>query len=157
MGRFEEAVTSENGALELDPLSLYITADLGRVYFYARRYDESLRQYRRAIEMDPTFGAFYAEMSDLYAQMGMWDEYMSAWDRSAGGASAEKDLVARKGAKAFLRIIAETTEKKRRNAWFNYYRLATIYSQLGESDQAFELLHKAREARDHQMAQLKVT
>ena len=55
LGRFDEAIAELKRALELDPLSLIINADLGTTLMFARRYDESAEQYRRTLEMDPNF------------------------------------------------------------------------------------------------------
>ncbi|MBV9619247.1 MAG: hypothetical protein JO201_08540, partial [Verrucomicrobia bacterium] len=61
LGRFEEAVAEGKRAIELDPLSPIINADLGTTYYYAARFDESARQLRKTIEIDPTF--FYAHFN----------------------------------------------------------------------------------------------
>ena len=55
LGRFDQAIAEEKRALELDPLSLIINADLGWVYFNARRYDEAEAQVRKTLEMDANF------------------------------------------------------------------------------------------------------
>src|ERR1700730_14340904 len=44
LGQFEEAIAEGRRAVELDPLSIVINADLGATFYYARRYDESVRQ-----------------------------------------------------------------------------------------------------------------
>ena len=41
MGRFEEAISEAEQALELDPLSLIINATAGCVYFIARQYKKA--------------------------------------------------------------------------------------------------------------------
>ena len=46
-GRFDEAISEVKRALELDPLSLIINSDLGRTYYFARRYDEAVEQLRK--------------------------------------------------------------------------------------------------------------
>ena len=45
-------------AVELDPLSLIINADLGQNFMLARRYDEAIEQLRKTLAMDPRF--YYA-------------------------------------------------------------------------------------------------
>src|SRR5205814_643570 len=59
MGRFEEAIGEIKRALEIDPLSLIINADLGTNYIFARQYDKAIEQLRKTLEMDPTF--YYAQ------------------------------------------------------------------------------------------------
>src|SRR3989440_1186711 len=52
-GEFDRAITEGKRAVELDPLSMIDNADLGQIYFYARRYDEAISQVGKAIEIDP--------------------------------------------------------------------------------------------------------
>ena len=50
MTRHEEALAEIHRALELDPLSVPITASVGTVLLQARRYDAALEQVRKALE-----------------------------------------------------------------------------------------------------------
>ena len=61
LGRVDEAIAEGKRAVELDPLSLVINADLGMNYYYARRYDEAISQLRKTLEMDP--GYYYAHVN----------------------------------------------------------------------------------------------
>ena len=55
VGEFDKAIAEEKRALELDPVSPIINADLGSVYTLARRYDEAIAQLRDTVEMNPQF------------------------------------------------------------------------------------------------------
>jgi len=55
MGRFDEAFAESERARQIDPLSLIIAADRGVILYYARRYDESIKQFNIVREMEPTF------------------------------------------------------------------------------------------------------
>src|SRR5205814_182146 len=57
-GRFDEAIAEGKRAVELDPLSPVINADLGITLYLARRYDDAIEQLRKTLAIDPTF--FYA-------------------------------------------------------------------------------------------------
>src|SRR5438128_9221557 len=61
LGRCEEASAQGKRAVELDPLSPVINADLGATFYYAHRFDEYARQLRKTLEIDPTF--FYAHFN----------------------------------------------------------------------------------------------
>src|SRR5438046_5291223 len=61
LGRFEEAIAQGKRAVELDPLSPVINTDFGTIFYYAHRYEESARQLRKTLEIDPTF--FYAHFN----------------------------------------------------------------------------------------------
>jgi len=54
-GRFDEALAESERARELDPLSLIIAADNGVILYYARRYDDSIKQFQAVEEMEPHF------------------------------------------------------------------------------------------------------
>jgi tetratricopeptide (TPR) repeat protein len=58
LGRSDDAVAEAKRALELDPLSIIINADLGNTLFSAHRYDEAIEQLRKTVEMEPDF--YYA-------------------------------------------------------------------------------------------------
>jgi len=70
IGRFDDAIVEGKRAVELDPLSLVINADLGANYYYARRYDEAIAQMRKTLEMDP--GYYFA-----YITLGAGNERRS--------------------------------------------------------------------------------
>src|SRR5438128_7468277 len=55
LGQFDRAITEGKRAVELDPLSLINNADLGWLYFNARRYNEAEAQARKTLEMDSHF------------------------------------------------------------------------------------------------------
>src|SRR5262249_56305177 len=56
LGRFDEAISENQRAVELDPLSLIINADLGGTLMMARRYDQAIAQLQRTLALDERFG-----------------------------------------------------------------------------------------------------
>ncbi|ANM29231.1 hypothetical protein ABI59_05950 [Acidobacteria bacterium Mor1] len=70
LGAHDEAVREIGIARELDPLSPVINLDSAWVYFYARRYEEAIREAQRALELQPdTFAAHYC-LQDAYSRLG---------------------------------------------------------------------------------------
>jgi tetratricopeptide (TPR) repeat protein len=55
MGRYEEALTQEEHALELDPLSLDLNLGLGRIYYLSGDYENAIETIQRIIELEPLF------------------------------------------------------------------------------------------------------
>src|SRR6516165_10414032 len=55
LGRFDEAIAEGKRAIELDPLSPIINADMDFTLTFARRYEEAIAQLRKTLEIDPTF------------------------------------------------------------------------------------------------------
>ncbi|MFL6589881.1 MAG: tetratricopeptide repeat protein [Chthoniobacterales bacterium] len=55
LGRFDEAIKEGQRAIELDPLSLIINADLGSTFMIGRRYDEAIAQLHKTLVLDSNF------------------------------------------------------------------------------------------------------
>jgi eukaryotic-like serine/threonine-protein kinase len=159
MARFEEAIASEKRAFERDPLSVYVNADLARVYFYARRYDEALAQYQKTIEMNPNFLGFYSELAQLYEEKDMFDEFMSAVNPGHPNTTYTKLVEQMSGKKEFEGLWKQIwleSSKVSPVDWTAHYHLARTAGRLNKKDQAFEQLNRAFEVRDHLMTQIKV-
>jgi tetratricopeptide (TPR) repeat protein len=68
MGRIDEAVAQSKRAQELDPLSPGISRRLGLTLFHARRYDEAIPQFLRALDLNPGYAMAYEDLGDAYEQ-----------------------------------------------------------------------------------------
>src|SRR5260370_12773718 len=92
MGRFDEGLAELKKAQELDPLSLVISTNLGRVLYFAHRYDEAIQQHRRTLDMDPNFSKAHADLGWAYEQKGMHAEAVAGWlkARTLSGESEER-------------------------------------------------------------------
>src|SRR5262249_25428606 len=55
IGRTEDAIAEIQKAQALDPLSLIINTDHGEFYYFARRPDRAIEQFRRALDLDAGF------------------------------------------------------------------------------------------------------
>ena len=61
-------------ALELDPLTPTMSRHLAWVLYYARRYDESIAQLKKTLELAPEVGMANALLGWNYAQKRMYPE-----------------------------------------------------------------------------------
>jgi adenylate cyclase len=52
-GKMDEAIQTIESALVRDPLSIVLMDALAEKYFYARRYDDAIRQAEKLLELDP--------------------------------------------------------------------------------------------------------
>ncbi|HEY6221370.1 MAG TPA: protein kinase, partial [Candidatus Eisenbacteria bacterium] len=89
-GRFQEAIAEARLALELDPLSPIMNANLGDVYFFARRYDDAIRQHRLGRDLDPAFAPTHLYLAMAFAQSGAIDSAITSCNTAralAGGGS----------------------------------------------------------------------
>ncbi len=67
VGRLEEAFAEMRRALELDPLSLIINAEMGWMFYVAHQYDRAIEQYRKSLELDRNFVLAHLYLGLAYA------------------------------------------------------------------------------------------
>jgi serine/threonine protein kinase/Tfp pilus assembly protein PilF len=149
LGRFDEAIAEGKRAIELDPFSPIMNADLGQDLFVARRYDEAIAQLRKTLEIDPTF--YYAHYNlgialqlkgDLPAAIAEYTKAQQLSDdlfvpvllASARAQLGDKD--------AAVRLLAELEELSQHRHVPSYWR-AFLYLSLGNRDEAVRWLEQA--------------
>src|SRR5207245_7081390 len=82
LGRFNDAIAEGKRAVELDPLSLVINADLGVDYYYARRHDEAIAQLRKTLEMDPGYYFAYVTLGQALEMKGARDSAIAEYQKA---------------------------------------------------------------------------
>jgi len=154
LGRSEEAIAEVRRAVELDPLSPVINADLGTTFFYAHRYDDSARQLRKTLEIDPTF--FYAHFNlgivlqvtgDLAGAIAEYEKakqlnddlLMSTMCAAAKAQAGDKD--------AALRMLSDLDKISQHREVVGYLR-ALLYLSLNNKAEALRWLEQGFQERD---------
>src|SRR5690606_9434238 len=74
MGRLREALAEVEKAHTLDPLSLPINMQLGSTYYYSRRFEDAITQYKKILELDPNFRNALYGMGWSYMAMNEVDK-----------------------------------------------------------------------------------
>src|ERR1019366_5459629 len=78
-------------ALLLEPLSPSIGLGLGWCYYYAKQYDQAIRQFRAVVDMNPGYPLAHQTLGMAYRQKGRnqeaIDEIKRAFDLSGGSVS----------------------------------------------------------------------
>jgi serine/threonine-protein kinase len=163
MGRFDEAVREMERAHELDPLSLVKIISLGEALYLARRFDEAAAEYRKALEMDPNFGFAYWALGRALTGKGMYDEAIAAFQKAiplSGDSPDEPAELARTYALAGKRAealkIVDDLKRLSQRRYVSPVVMASIYGALGDKDQAFAWLERARGQRDFLLVLVKV-
>jgi serine/threonine-protein kinase len=163
VGNFDKAIAELKRALQLDPLSLVINADLGAALVTARRYDEGIAQLRKTIEMDPYFYYAYLNLGKALQLNGQLDEAMTEYKKAA--ALNDDPLVVGLLAQAYAKLgqrdeALKTLEQLQQTATQRYvwnYTFAFVYVALGENDKAIDFLERDyRDHADYEIALIKV-
>jgi tetratricopeptide (TPR) repeat protein len=151
-GRVEDSLRQVKSARELDPLSLANTSTAAFFAYYdARDYDKALQVCRDALDLDPSFLPAYEWLEQVYEQTGELDKAIEERQRSAGLAGGESrvardvDLLrkayAEKGVRGYW---VQKLELFRSDAYpKNLIQIATVYTGLGNKDEAFRWLDTA--------------
>ncbi|HEY8205499.1 MAG TPA: tetratricopeptide repeat protein [Pyrinomonadaceae bacterium] len=163
MSRFDEALNEFRRTIQLDPLSLIGNAALGWAYHFARQYDQSIEQLRKAIELDRNFELAHFWLGSVYAEKEMFTEAIHELDTAVrlsgnrAGISASLGYVyalAGERAKA-LQVLVELADVSKEK-YVSPYRIANIYTALGDKDEAFIWLERAYDDRSHLLVFLNV-
>ena len=152
--RFDEAVTVQRKAQELDPLTEWHTTDLASTLMRAGRCDEALREMEALLEREPesrlghmTGGWVYMKSGDREKGIAMLEKARahSGDDTAALGQLGEAYAMAgrEQDARAVLRELEEVGQRK----YVPPYHKAYVYTGLGEHDRALDALEQSFDER----------
>jgi tetratricopeptide (TPR) repeat protein len=143
-------------------MSLIINVEAGLPYHYLQRYDEALRHYRKALEMDPNFALAHHDIGWVLEAQGKYSEAIEEFERAVrisdvaalwsalghayGVAGRRQDAV------RVLRKLADL--RKEHYVSPNYD--ATVYLGLGDFDKAMDLYEKSYEERSWAMVWFRI-
>jgi serine/threonine protein kinase/tetratricopeptide (TPR) repeat protein len=152
-GRTEESLKEMKRALVLDPLSLPVNMHLGQIFYLSRDYDGAIKQYEKALEIDPDFLLTRHWLALSYVQKGMKQEAIAelrALDLSGGYTWALASLGCIYGMCGQKRKAEHVIQRLKEGSTRKYicsYDIALVYAGLGDKDQAFHWLERAFDER----------
>jgi TolB-like protein/Tfp pilus assembly protein PilF/class 3 adenylate cyclase len=149
LGQFDRAIAEGKRAVELDPLSLIISADLGEDYFFARRYDEAIAQLRKTIEMDPRFHYAHWNLGEVWQLKSQLNEAISEY-RKAVELNDDPfvfallgQAYARAGQREEAQRILSRLSEEARSRYVHAYSFALMYLALGDKERAIDEMERA--------------
>ena len=162
MGRHNESIPAILGAQALQPASHIVQMCVGRCYYWARRHDEAITQFRATLEMEPGLPLTYVWIARAYCGKGLFREALIELEK---GMRVERNpllLMVSGYANAALglrdqvrEILMELRNEARRRYVSPTYE-AWINCALGDKDEAFRQLDLAYEQRSSYLAWLRV-
>jgi serine/threonine protein kinase/tetratricopeptide (TPR) repeat protein len=156
-GREQEALAEINRAQQLDPLSSVIGVVIGNVHMWARRYDEAIVVCKKMANENPTFAESHSCLASAYWAKRMYPEVIKEWkllgklssdEKQSEFASALEQGFRSAGWKGALTKGIEIRKAQRKTGYSSAYKLAQLYADLGNKDQAFKWLDTAYQERD---------
>jgi TolB-like protein len=153
MGRLEEAVKAQQGLQQELPLDLNVNLDLAGILLSAGRYDQSIAQTRKALELDPNFWWSYQILGLAYERKRQYPEAIAALEKarlvdvnpSNLGYLGYVYAAASKNAEA--RGVLEELKELSKTRYVSPFNRACIHAGLNDKDRAFEALELAYQER----------
>ncbi len=147
-GHADEAAQVMRQAVDRDPLNLVARELLGEWLFGARRYDESFRELKAVLDMDPQYARAWNALSMLYFATARWPKYLEALDHggnfTAADTAALRQAYSAGGKRGLLQAQLQILLRRQAEGkGVTPGGLARIYAELGESDKAFAWLEQA--------------
>jgi serine/threonine protein kinase len=143
-GRTDEAIAAALRASERDPTSALLLANVASRLIYARRFDDAIAEYQKAIHLQPTFYLPYDELGFLFLHLDREKEAMEtlgkAWQLGAyseAGARLRREALSQGGKKAYFELLLKLREQGRQaGASQDSGDIARYLVQLGRIDEA---------------------
>ncbi|MGA7968110.1 MAG: protein kinase [Terriglobales bacterium] len=132
MKRFDEAFEQYRIALSLDPLSSIVNTNYALLLTEARRYPESLAEFKKVLERDPKFPPAHYKLSQLYATTGNFADAVRELGKITDGPFSSAPT-----AKNYVELTMKLTGTDRSAA------VGAAAALAGDRDMAFEYLNKA--------------
>jgi DNA-binding winged helix-turn-helix (wHTH) protein/tetratricopeptide (TPR) repeat protein len=150
MGRLDEALAEAKLAYEIDPFMHIIKVELGRIYYFARYYDQAIEYYSQVLELEPSFLPAHFRLGQAYTQKGMYSEAIVEFQRAIPLIGDDPEAVAAlayvyalSGQKDKAREVLEKLRALSLRRYVSSYDLAIIYLGLDDKDKALEWLQNA--------------
>lgn len=138
-GRAEEAIAAARRAALLDPLSPVSGTTLAYRLYYARRYEEALKEFARVTELAPEFASARLGEAQAYRELGRAAESYAASRRAASVAGGRTYLQAhlayaeaRRGRLDEARRILRELQDLAGTRYVAPYDLALVAAGLGD-------------------------
>ncbi|HEX8265095.1 MAG TPA: protein kinase [Pyrinomonadaceae bacterium] len=164
-GRYKEALAHVSKFQELEPFSSLADLHVGRVFYYARQYDDSYEQLNKALNKNSNnIGAKYI-IGLIYLQRGNYEEALKIFEKLyASDKKDQKMLTAaalgftygKMNRKADALKVLNGLEELAKNDYIPPGERAIIYIGLNDKDSAIFWLEKSFQERSSAVAAINV-
>ncbi len=154
-GQHEAAHIAIMHALKIDPVSIITLVWAGVTAHLAHRFDEAIKHYQSALELDPHFIWAHMYMAQALEQKGDFKDALREFEttiRLTGGNQCVKAMKAHAhavaGDRSSARVILQELNHADSYKCMPSYDIAATYTALGESNRAVLWLNRACDERN---------
>jgi tetratricopeptide (TPR) repeat protein len=150
VGRREEALAAIQRAVEVDPLSASVNANVGQIYVAAGEFDAGIDRLIRAFELSPSLPIYFRlDLAYAYWKRGDEEEALETFLGQPFPSEVEaslRDTYRRDGLPEVLRRSVELKVARTQKPCTDRPIIAgALFALLGEKDQALGCLEQALE------------
>jgi tetratricopeptide (TPR) repeat protein len=152
-GRLQESVIAAEKAQVLDPLSPVIGMGVVQAYFFSEQYEKAVDECSRYLEMNPSFVVAQDYLVHLQVQTGLFEKaaeearrLVDISERKAEATAHLAYVFAASGKTEQAKKLFEASIADSKLGYSNPTIFITVYSILGDQDNAFLWAEKALEA-----------
>jgi eukaryotic-like serine/threonine-protein kinase len=163
LGRNDEALEEIRTAQQLNPLDPAARVTAGWGFYFARKYDDAIRECDKALELEVNFLAAHDCRASAYLAKREYPKAMAEFQiltADAGNDPVRLVGLARAyavtGKKREPRQVLQKIRTAAKDHYVPPYFFAQINAALGQTNQAFSWLEKAYEVRDFNLPALRV-
>jgi len=159
IGRHDEAIAEAKRAYDLDPLAIFVPVAIGNNYQNARRFDEAIIWYEKALALSPERQWDRFNLGVSYLQVGSEQRAVQNW----------RDWYALRGKEALADRLGEAYARdEMRGIWTFWLGLdrsedptmkleAFASAQFGDHDRAFRTIRLAMDRKEIWLVNLQST
>jgi len=163
LGKFDEALSEIGKAQEIDPLSLQICTDVGRLHCYAGDYDLAVQEYQKVLELDSNFfpahlwlGLTLLEKRDFGLAIKSLQTALTLSGKYAAVTATLGYAFGISGNRAEAEKIMKELKNRARNEYIQPTYFAWVHVSLNELDAAFKYFDKAFDERSWWLVYTKI-
>jgi DNA-binding winged helix-turn-helix (wHTH) protein/TolB-like protein len=138
--RFAEAEGEMRKAMEIDPLSVVINADLCQTFYFARRYDDAIGQCRKTLELDSQFYIAHGYLRDALEVKQMKTELLADFKETNPATDPVVKAIASGDMRSYHELGIANAEK---NPDYEAVTIAKNYALIGDTEDSLHWLDHA--------------
>jgi serine/threonine protein kinase len=160
MGHYEEAIALAKRAVDLDPLWVFGRWNVGRILFTVGRIDEAIDLLEETAALAPDHPYPPLVLGNIYSLKGLYEEAIAKMKLAADAFGPEDrraraylgSVYAAAGRRDEALAIVEELEQASSQRWVSPVAVASIFANLGKTEETFSWLEKAFQQRDGDLA-----
>ena len=154
--RLDDSLALMRKAVQIDPLSSIMVANLGARLNVIGKYDEALPEGQKAMELDPGYAPGYWQSGAAYEGLRLPQKAAAIYERAAavaGGAPGFREAFLiranmLRGNLAEAKKLVPVLERRALGGEVSNVVVGWAYSMTGDRDAAFKWLNRALDARE---------